>query len=568
MNWLLTQPGRALKEKADLADLEGEVDWLSDVAWSLAGLTLTVRFTLMLGEQRVDLVMTYPDYFPDAPPSVKPVSADVLLSDHQWGRGGELCLEHRADNWRAEITGADMVRSAYRLLSEEGDPAAAPVPSAHALSLGQTIRGEDYRFLWPPALADLVAALPPSTDLPITISEYKVGGVELARPTTLREGEAVLWSDPPLGSEGRTYDARLVVLAAETRFLAKPTTDQVRESLAAAGADHHLEAPNEGLRLFILAKGAEATLVWGYRTPDKSAFFPYRSVLLPTPSARLPDAYAGLASKTIGLVGCGSVGSKIAVSLARSGVENFVLLDDDLLYGGNLVRNALDGRAVGLNKTLALSAAVRDVRPSAKVTTRNIRLGGQESGGTTAQALSLLETCDLIVDATAEPEAFNLCSSVCKNARKPLVWGIVYAGGIGGMIARARPDREPPPLVARAQMELWYQSQGTPWALEDDGGYGARGDDRPPMVADDADVTIVAGHMTRTIIDTLLGEPSDLSHSAYVIGFRKTWIFEAPFDVWPVDFVAEGQWGPDVSEDLVEDLKQLVAELKPKDGTS
>ena len=88
------------------------------------------------------------------------------------------------------------------------------------------------------------------------------------------------------------------------------------------------------------------------------------------------------------------------------------------------------------------------------------------------------------------------------------------------------------------------------------------------MVADDADVTILAGHMTRTIIDTLLGEPSDLSHSAYVIGFRKTWIFEAPFDVWPVDFVAEGQWGPDVSEDLVEDLKRLVAELKPEDGTS
>lgn len=564
MNWLLTQPGRALKEKAGLADLEGEVDWLSEVAWKLEGLTLTVGFTIALGERRVPLVMTYPDYFPDAPPSVKPAAADVLLSGHQWGRGGELCLEHRADNWRAEITGADMVRSAHRLLSEEGDPAAGPVPSAHALSLGQTIRGEDYRFLWPHALADLVAALPPGADLPVVIGEYKVGGVELARPTTIGEGDAILWSEPSLGSEGRTYEARLVVLVPETRFIAKPNTDQAREALTTAGAGHHLDPPKEGLKLFVLAKGRDATLVWGYQTPEKTALFAYRTVPLPEASPRLPDAYAALAGKTVGLVGCGSVGSKVAVALARCGVDHFVLLDDDLLYPGNLVRNALDGRVIGLNKTLALSAAVRDVRPEAKVTTRNIRLGGQESSGTTAQALTLLETCDLIVDATAEPEAFNLCSSVCANARKPLVWGVVYAGGIGGAIARARPDVEPPPLLARAQMELWYQARGTPWAAEDDGSYGAR-EAGSPLVADDADVGVIAAHMTRLVIDTLLGAPSDLSHSAYVIGFKKTWIFDAPFDVWPIDFTPEGQWGPNFSEVLVEDLNRLVAELKPKD---
>ncbi|WP_419756173.1 ThiF family adenylyltransferase [Brevundimonas sp.] len=566
MNWLWTQPGRALKEKADLADLQGEVDWLSQVEWTLDGMTLTVGFTLTLGERQVPLVMTYPDYFPDAPPSVRPASADVLLSGHQWGRGGELCLEHRADNWRAEITGADMVRSAHRLLSEEGDPAADPVPSAHALSLGQTIRGEEHRFLWPHGLSELAAALPPGADLPVVLSEYKIGGVELARPTTVGEGEAILWSEPPLGSEGRTYQGRLIVLARETGFIPTPNTDQVRDALVAAGAGHHLDPPKEGLKFFVLVKGGDAAMVWGYQSAEKTSLFAYRTVSLPEASPRLPEAYAGLAGKTVGLVGCGSVGSKVAVALARCGVSQFVLLDDDLLYPGNLVRNALDGRAVGLNKTLALSAAIRDVRPEANVKTRNIRLGGQESGGTTAQALTLLETCDLIVDATAEPEAFNLCSSVSKNARKPLVWGMVYAGGIGGMIARARPDREPPPLLARAQMELWYQARGTPWAAEDDGGYGAREADRPPMVADDADVAVIAAHMTRLVVDTLLGGPSDLAHSAYVIGFKKTWIFDAPFDVWPIDFTSEGQWGPDFSGALVEDLTRLVAELKPKEG--
>ena len=86
------------------------------------------------------------------------------------------------------------------------------------------------------------------------------------------------------------------------------------------------------------------------------------------------------------------------------------------------------------------------------------------------------------------------------------------------------------------------------------------------MVADDADVAVIAAHMTRLVVDTLLGGPSDLAHSAYVIGFKKTWIFDAPFDVWPIDFTSEGQWGPDFSGALVEDLTRLVAELKPKEG--
>jgi hypothetical protein len=44
---------------------------------------------------------------------------------------------------------------------------------------------------------------------------------------------------------------------------------------------------------------------------------------------RIPSEFERLRDKKIGIVGLGSVGSKVAVSLARSGVRNFILIDDD-----------------------------------------------------------------------------------------------------------------------------------------------------------------------------------------------------------------------------------------------
>ncbi len=55
------------------------------------------------------------------------------------------------------------------------------------------------------------------------------------------------------------------------------------------------------------------------------------------------------------------VGSKVAVQLARSGVRSFVLVDGDVLSAGNLVRNELDWRSVGVHKAPALGARIQEV---------------------------------------------------------------------------------------------------------------------------------------------------------------------------------------------------------------
>ena len=65
--------------------------------------------------------------------------------------------------------------------------------------------------------------------------------------------------------------------------------------------------------------------------------------------------------------------------------------------------------------------------------------------------------------------------------------------------------------------------------------------DEEPIVADDSDVSQIASTLTRMALDTLLeSHPSAFPHPAYLIGFRKEWIFSGAFDTQPIDVTGQG----------------------------
>lgn len=67
------------------------------------------------------------------------------------------------------------------------------------------------------------------------------------------------------------------------------------------------------------------------------------------------------------IVGCGSVGSLIALELARSGVCAFILVDSDTLEIHNICRHQLGFRDLGRYKVDAVADAIRNINPSAKI---------------------------------------------------------------------------------------------------------------------------------------------------------------------------------------------------------
>ena len=62
-----------------------------------------------------------------------------------------------------------------------------------------------------------------------------------------------------------------------------------------------------------------------------------------------------LNTKKIAIVGLGSGGSLIASSLAKAGIQNFLLIDDDILEIHNLIRHICSLNALGRFKTYAVT---------------------------------------------------------------------------------------------------------------------------------------------------------------------------------------------------------------------
>jgi hypothetical protein len=83
-------------------------------------------------------------------------------SSHQYGPGGELCLEYGPDNWHSDLTGADMVSSAHRLLQgERSSPLEeTTVPSRHKTTLGQDLRGSFTRLLVTREVQEMLSQIP------------------------------------------------------------------------------------------------------------------------------------------------------------------------------------------------------------------------------------------------------------------------------------------------------------------------------------------------------------------------------------------------------------------------
>jgi molybdopterin/thiamine biosynthesis adenylyltransferase len=307
----------------------------------------------------------------------------------------------------------------------------------------------------------------------------------------------------------------------------------------------------KGMRTFGIANG------------DKPSLRRYNVILPEKHADRLPAEYAELKQSRIGIIGLGSIGSKVALSLARSGVRRFLLVDDDLLLPENICRNELSWAGVGIHKAEAVREALSLVAPNLEIGVRIHRVAGQESAVAAAAALKDLAACDLLVDATANADVFLRLAAVARMAKRPLCWGEVFAGGLGGLIARARPGIDPNPVAVRNAILSYLETQ-PPAPYRQAGGYDIEG--QVPVIATDSDVTLIAGALSRFVLDALLrATESQYPYSAYLLGFRNEWIFSQPFDTQPITVSGPG-WddGPSASDEerlnAVKLLLMLAAE--------
>lgn len=573
--WWLNNIARANYEREELAKLAEKSEWAKNLSVALGDGNLSAEIDFELGDTVYELVLTYPVVFPDAPPLVK-TRDGKRISGHQYGASGELCLEYRPDNWSSDVTGAMMIESAFKLLSvenrQEGASAEAII-DGHAVSIGQATRTTFGRFVlcFPDWLA--FQNLSENALYNGTVNEVWLDKKLSARLIRIGTAEAPIYASESRFPDLKTELDAFIVRNPSASLPAKPQAKDIQACIAGAeGNENAIKQLEELGEFYFLVILEECTLYWVSFKADEPFVIAYRTLKEPAQQRRLPDGLE-LSDRKVGIVGCGSLGSKVAMQLARTGVGAMVLLDDDVFFEGNLVRNELSVSDIGFHKSRALRKRLHAVNPSLRIETRQIRLGGQESSETIVSAMKQLSECDVIVDATADAAAFNIISAVCRRAKIPAVWGSVFAGGIGGVIGRALPDRDPEPLDARQQIRRWCDAQGVePLDINDNAGeYEAQGEDGEPVVATDADVSLLASHVARFTLDSLT--PPDQTiypYSAYVIGLEEQWIFKAPFDTRPIEYTGQKVWSSEgtvaTPEELADFLK-LVVPLEVDSGT-
>lgn len=92
-----------------------------------------------------------------------------------------------------------------------------------------------------------------------------------------------------------------------------------------------------------------------------------------------PEVKTRLQNARVAVAGLGGLGSHIAVMLARSGVGHLFLVDFDTVDTTNLNRQAYGIPHLGLPKTEAITAILRDINPYLDIQTRTIKVTAENA---------------------------------------------------------------------------------------------------------------------------------------------------------------------------------------------
>jgi sulfur carrier protein ThiS adenylyltransferase len=138
---------------------------------------------------------------------------------------------------------------------------------------------------------------------------------------------------------------------------------------------------------------------------------------------KIEQIKAVLSTKSVGIAGCGGLGSNCAVALTRVGIGNLVIADFDTVDASNLSRQYYFPDQLGQKKVFALAENLQKINPSLDVKAYDLKLGSDD-------IIRLFKDCDLIIEAFDGAEMKQMIIEACSEylAQKPLIIGNGMAG--------------------------------------------------------------------------------------------------------------------------------------------
>lgn len=144
-----------------------------------------------------------------------------------------------------------------------------------------------------------------------------------------------------------------------------------------------------------------------------------------------------LTQQHVAVIGAGSLGSPVAIELAKAGAGRLTIIDDDDYDVGNAVRHVLPVTAAGVKKAEAVATAAREYNPYVQAEGVSSRLGPLCRD--TDEALRAVRDADLVIDTTGSTDVARTATTLRQDVGPLLIAGLSY-GVRGGEILVHRMD--------------------------------------------------------------------------------------------------------------------------------
>ena len=146
-----------------------------------------------------------------------------------------------------------------------------------------------------------------------------------------------------------------------------------------------------------------------------------------------------LTDTSVFVAGVGSVGSVVALDLAKQGIINLALMDHDRMEVANLIRHVAGLSDIGRYKVFAVADAIHEKNPHAKVLTCKRKIDWD----TYDLAREYIRESDLTICAADGREGRLILNKLCVEENKPIIFVGAFRRAYGGQILSVIPHQTP-----------------------------------------------------------------------------------------------------------------------------
>jgi molybdopterin/thiamine biosynthesis adenylyltransferase len=471
-----------------------------------------------------NLTIEYPDAFPSKPPRVFSQPTDPLLARHHRADNREICtFGPQQIQWRANLSGgkaidqAEAVISDAHSLNDSEKPLKEIQVDVPEPASAKYIYPSATYVLVPPTIAQFAGSLPEGASAKVNVrfsnwpghpvSQFGSGRgvVSEARTATKSIQATAFYRELGTGLSVSNLRVSIIRLAEPPPFVSE---EKLAKWVNTFGNHNWIGF------IFPEETGNSQTLRLGWvfaRRLQKGRFEYTRTFVMDGSgqNARMPRLRS-LAENTIVMIGCGSLGSKIAVQLAATGVSRFGLVDFDYMEPDNSVRHEAGVDSFGIPKPWAVYRRLVTLNPDVaqNIKTMTMVIGGMERSEIEAGFQEMLASASIVIDTTGDHGVSRLLNDLCGEFGVPQVYASVTNGARSGEIVRVVPGKTACWMCWLTQFEHKRPSEEPAPSV----GVFAPGCDQPTFTGTTYDIGVVASLAASFVVDTLLLADANRAH--------------------------------------------------------